>query len=126
MSTPVLNKTVSVTGTSARAQKLAVTKLRVKIHEITIEMEEVVKQENYLKAHELKQKISSLEAEIKNIQASEAFVSFSPAATGIMKGVFQIFSSGQRLFFEKTSLCINIVDLFHFDLDPDPRIICVK
>jgi len=93
VSTPVLNKTVSVTGTSARAQKLAVTKLRVKIHEITIEMEEVVKQENYLKAHELKQKISSLEAEIKNIQASEAFVSFSPAATGIMKGVFQIFSS---------------------------------
>ena len=48
---------VSVTGTSARAKKLAVTKLRVKIHNITIEMEEVVNQENYFKAQELKQKI---------------------------------------------------------------------
>jgi len=97
VSTPVLKKTASVSGTpgtgtpaSVRAKQLAVTKLRVKIHEITMEMEEVVKQENYLKAHELKQKISSLEAEIKTIQASESFVSFSPAATGIVKEVFQI------------------------------------
>jgi len=94
-STPV-TKTVSELKTGAsesktpetpaaiRAKQVALTRLRVRIQEINIQMEDAVKEENFLKAHELKQKISGLETEMETVQSAANFTAFTPTASHIL------------------------------------------
>ena len=60
-----------------RAQKLNIAKLKVKVTELNISMEKAVEDKEFLKAHEAKEQIKKLQADIESMEADTSYVSQS-------------------------------------------------